>query len=98
MSAPPGNARTPHVHHPLATETEGSGRENSAYLSVRTLTRQAHHVAAGLGVSVSPSRVSRLVKRFVHEGRGDIDFHTWFISYADPTGETAVRNVMKGNQ
>lgn len=49
-------------------------------------------------------RVRDLVDRFLADGRSDLvderrsvaDFRAWFITYSDPTGETAVRNVMRG--
>lgn len=95
MSAPPLAAAT---QSPLATQTGGrSQKDRSAdFLSVQTLTRTAHKVLECQDFYMSPSRISRLVRRFVREGRTDLDFRTWFISYADPTGEQAVRNVMKG--
>lgn len=78
----------------LGANQEGSRRDE--FLSVRTLSAQAQHVVAILNLPISGSRVRKLVRRFVAEGRSDIDFRTWFIAYADPTGETAVRNVMEG--
>lgn len=95
MTAPPREAAT---QSPLATQTGGRGkRDRSAdFLSVQTLTRTAHKVLEDQNFYMSPSRTSRLIHRFVREGRADLDFRTWFISYADPTGEQAVRNVMKG--
>ena len=91
MSAPPGASSA--ISKPdLGANHEG----HSEYLSVPTLTRQARYVAEDLRLPISGSRIRKLVRRFVNEGRGDIDFRTWFISYADPTGETAVRHVMGG--
>lgn len=89
-------ASTEQPSSPLAPQTGGRNqRESSAHLSPQILIREAHKVLADFDFYMSPARVSRMVHRFVSEGRGDIDFRTWFISYADPTGETAVRNVMK---
>lgn len=76
----------------LGANHEGRTAE---YLSVATLSRTAALVAAEKGWHISGSRVRRLVRRFVTDGRTDLDFRTWFISYADPTGETAVRNVLR---
>ncbi len=75
---------------------EATQADTSAMLSQRTLVREAHKVVLDLGLNVCGSRLKRLVRRYVEDGRADIDFRTWFISYADPTGETAVRNVMRG--
>lgn len=71
------------------------GDRQSDYLSVPTLSRQARKLVADLNLPMSGSRIRKLVRRFVTEGRTDVDFRTWFIAYADPTGETAVSNVMK---
>jgi hypothetical protein len=78
----------------LGANQEGS--PGNTYLSVRTLSREARKVVDELDLPVSGSRMRDLIRRFVSEGRGDIDFRTWVIAYADPTGETAVRNVMRG--
>lgn len=88
MSPHSGNAAS---KPDLGANQEGSSQE---YLSVATLSRTAAHVVAVKNLPISGSRVRKLVRRFVREGRADIDFRTWFISYADPTGETAVRKVM----
>ncbi len=80
----------------LATQTGGEKPESHAHLSVEILTREARKVMADLDVSLSPARLSRLLRKYIRQGRSDIDFRTWFISYADPTGETAVRNVSRG--
>jgi hypothetical protein len=43
----------------------------------------------------SLNRISRLVRAFVDAGHHERDLVSWVIAYADPTGETAVRNLMK---
>ena len=86
-------ANPPATQPDLGANQEGEGQEE--FLSVPVLARQAFKVVEDLDLPISGSRVRKLVRRFVREGRGDIDFRTWFIAYADPTGETAVRNVMK---
>lgn len=44
---------------------------------------------------LSANRVSRLVRRFVGTGRAERDLVSYVVGYSDPTGETAVRNVMR---
>jgi len=73
------------------------GHNPNDYLSVPVLARQAALIVAEKNLPISGSRVRKLVRRFVRQGRGDVDFRTWFIGYADPVGETAVRNVMRGS-
>jgi len=77
----------------LGANQEG-GREDQ-FLSVRVLAREASKIVDQLNLPISGSRTRKLVRQFVHEGRADVNFRTWFISYADPTGETAVRNVLR---
>ncbi len=64
------------------------------FLSVRTLYVSARLINTKLNLGLSGSRIRNLVRRFVREGRSDIDFYTWF-AYADHTGEQAVNNVLK---
>jgi len=48
-------------------------------------------------MAVHPAEVRRLATRFVAAGHDRLeDTEAWVIAYADPTGETAVRNVMGG--
>lgn len=74
----------------LGANQEGRHTE---FLSVRTLARQARVVADELGFEMSGARIRAVVRAFVREGHTDGDLRTWLISYADPTGETAARNV-----
>lgn len=73
----------------------GANQEGQGGGLVRHFARHAQKLAEELDLPISGSRIRRIVRRYVREGRFDIDFRTWFISYADPTGETAVRNVMR---
>lgn len=63
------------------------------FLSARTLAREAAKVSASMDLRLTGGRLRALVDKFLEEGRSDLDFRTWFIGHADPTGETAVRNV-----
>jgi len=67
------------------------------FLSVRTLAAGAAQINTKLNLGLSGSRIRKLVRRFVREGRSDIDLYTWFIAYADPTGEVAVNNVLRAS-
>lgn len=80
---------------PATQAFPGANREDrtSGYLSPKTVTREAFKVLADLNVEVRPAKVRQLVRGFIETGRSGVDFRTWFIAYADPTGETAVRNV-----
>jgi len=66
------------------------------FLSVRTLAAGAEQINTTLNLGLSGSRIRKLVRRFVREGRSDLDLdlYTWF-AYADHTGEQAVKNVLK---
>lgn len=59
--------------------------------------REFSRLFAEHGLSPHPAEVRALAQRFVASGRTDLrDVETIVIGYADPTGETAVRNVMRG--
>lgn len=86
------------------------------------LIRVAHVVLDNVGHAMSPSKVSRLVRRFEYQVAGNgWSFFDYLansialdaeqrrraladpevarvIAYADTTGETAVRNVMRGER
>lgn len=80
---------TPTHHRP----THGAKRE--AHLSERILVREARKVVVDLNLNLCGSRIKKLVRRYIDEGRTDVDLRRWLLAYADPTGETAVRNVMR---
>ncbi len=86
---------TPPVSPNLGVNQEGARQDE--FLSVRTLAAGAALINAKLNLGLSRSRVRKLVRRFVREGRSDVDFYPWFIAYADPTGETATRNVLRAS-
>ncbi len=74
---------------------EATQWDTPALVSERILVREAHKVVVDLGLDICGSRLKRVVRRFVREGRTDVDFRTWFIGYCDPTGETATRQVLR---
>lgn len=84
MSAPP---LAPCATSTTALETR-QGR-------TQALANQARQAADEAGLTISQNRLSRLVRRFVTERRPDSDLRAMVIAYADPTGETAVANVMR---
>lgn len=73
-----------------------NGEKTAEFLSPRILMREAAKVCDDLNLNIRGARLRTLVDRFLAHGRADVDFRTWFISYADPTGEAAVRNVLRG--
>lgn len=72
--------------------------EQTEFLSTRVLAREAAKVCDDLKLPIRGARLRRLVERFVSDRRSDIDLRTWIICYADPTGEEAVRNVMRESE
>lgn len=75
-----------------------NGERADEFLSPRVLAREAAKLVDELDLRISPRRIRQLVTAFVREGRSDVNFRTWFLAYADPTGETAVRNVLRRQQ
>jgi trimethylamine:corrinoid methyltransferase-like protein len=109
VSGPPGIART----SALGCSTGSEDR-------IDKVIRAAHKALAESGVSMSPRKVSKIVRRFgMNARKSGVSFHEYLsaeanlspaqrrylaanpdlqivIAYADPTGETAVNNVMRG--
>lgn len=48
-----------------------------------------------LGIGLSPTRVSRIVRRRLQAGANDVDIIRCLRAYRDPTGDAAVKNVMR---
>lgn len=66
--------------------------ENETQTS-RALMREVAHAASAAGLSLSPAGIRVLVSRYVETAAPGQSVRSWVISYADPTGETAARNV-----
>jgi len=64
--------------------------------TVEALTRRAHYNLEKVGVTASPSKVSRLIRSYLKKMRSTSvpDFDAYFMPHIDPTGETAVSNAM----
>lgn len=88
--SPPTSAQDP------SPNLRANGERQAQFLSPRVLMREAAKVCDDLHLNIRGARLRTLIETYVSTGRPDIDFRTWFISYADPTGETAVRNVLRG--
>ena len=82
------------VRRKHAATTDSPNLRANGESSPRALMRDAAKAAADLGLAMSPCRIRRLVTRYLREGH-TTDFRTWFLGYADPTGEQAVRNVLR---
>lgn len=57
--------------------------------------REAAEICESYDLHLSPSRLRVIVKNY-EIAAPDNSFGEWFLSYADPTGNEAVRNVMAG--
>jgi hypothetical protein len=65
--------------------------------TVEQLIRRAHHAQADAVEKLSASKLSRLIRRYVATHgieSAAVMVDSYCLTYADPTGETAVRNVM----
>ena len=82
---------------PPALGVNQEGERQDEFLSVRTLAAGAAQINTKLNLGLSGSRIRKLVRRFVREGRSDVDFYTWVIAYVDPVGELAVNNVLRAS-
>lgn len=82
---------------PSTTEPAGS-RETSGYLlPVGRVRLEFARLFAEHDLAVHPAEVRRIAAKFVAAGHARIeDVEAYVMAYADPTGETAVRNVERG--
>ena len=92
MSAPPGLEPTFIPARPAIKRINTQGLDP---VRVRLLVDAGEWVCEQTNQPMRRRKIRDLVIRYMREGRADADFRTWFIAYADPTGETAVRNVMR---
>lgn len=89
--APPG---APHTGT-RATSPSGENRTDG-FLSPRIVAREAVKMLTARGLDVRPPLVRRLVTRYIREGHTTTaEIEPFILRYVDPTGETAVRNVMQ---
>lgn len=93
MNAPPGLA--PVASAPSYDPEGGAGGESRAVpQTISEAINEAHRVCVASGVTPpGHRRMVVLLKRYA-SARTCRTFGEWVIAYADPTGETAVRNVM----
>jgi hypothetical protein len=88
MSAPPG-----HTPAPTRCESAFGGQATSVGAAlIRRYVHLAMSDPSSAGLSVH--RVNKAVRRFIAAGLHERDLVSYVVGYADPTGETAVRNVM----
>ena len=70
--------------------------------TVEALIRRAAATFDRDGIKVSPSKLSRIIRAHVRES-GTVEaaaasLEVYCLSYADPTGETAISNIMAGTR
>lgn len=90
MDAPPGVAPAP-TRCEAASGTRPSTSVGAAL--VRRYVDMAMRDPACAGLSLH--RINKAVRRFIAAGMHEREFIRYVIGYADPTGETAVNNVMR---
>lgn len=84
----------PSAAAPAATSRRMERQER--FLSPRVMQREAAKILAAKGIDVSAGMLRRLVTRFIQEGYTTLsEIEPFLLSYSDPTGETAVNNVVR---
>lgn len=87
------NASAPRTWH---HEQDGFTKADVRPRTVETLIRQGRAAFDAAGEPISQSRLSRLIRAFLATGQAQQEFGAWVTTYADPVGEQAVWNVLKG--
>jgi len=91
MPAPPGIEA---LHGARWNNVGGKG-ESVSHALVAELVNLARREMAVTDLNLSANKLSRIVREYVATDQRERDLVSWVIAYADPTGETAVRNVMR---
>lgn len=91
MNSPPGldsvaGARWNHV---------GEKTGPVSHALVAELVKVARTEMAVLDLGLSANKLSRIVRDYLATDQQERDLVSWVIAYADPTGETAVHNVLR---
>lgn len=90
MAAPPGT-------RPAQTRRSDFGRGKATAVNAALFAEYTRLATADPACrDLSVMQVQRAVRRFLAEGLAERDLIQYVVGYADPTGETAVRNVMRG--
>ncbi len=94
MAAPPGQTRAAGARW---NHSQREGCIGQPCLDVETLVRGACASPDVARLGFSHRKLVRVVRAFIVSDQHERDLVSWVIGYADPTGETAVRNVMRGS-
>jgi len=69
--------------------------ESEDLTNPRVVAREAAKIARAYGWDFSPRDLRVLAARFIGTRRPASDLEPYMLAYADPTGEAAVRNVLR---
>jgi hypothetical protein len=94
VSRPPGIIRANHPVDQAEPSRQGHGEEGPSP-SIRVVTRSIREALIRAGEPVpAGAALRRLVSTFLRTGRPVDEAEAWVLTYADPTGEAAVRHAM----
>jgi hypothetical protein len=89
VASPPGTG-------PAPTRCESAFGGQTTSLGAALVRRYVHLAMSDPACAdLSVHRVNKAVRRFINAGLHEKDLVRYVVGYADPTGETAVRNVMR---
>lgn len=80
------------------TAPAGSRDRNQTGASPRVAAREFARLFAARGIATHPAEVRRIAGRFCADGHDLADAEAYAMTWADPTGETAIRNVRNGER
>jgi len=92
VKAPPGAV---HAQRGWNHSQPSGSAGDSCPQTVEQALRVAYDVAAAAGLTgMGHRRMVRVVRTYLAERQAEQTFGAWVLAYADPTGDTAVRNVL----
>lgn len=85
---------------PIVAPGTWNHEQAASTATAEQLLRRVHERFGEAGVAISASKVSRLVRAYLRDARSTSipDFDAWFMPHVDPTGETAIHNLMRGER
>ncbi|SMG34945.1 hypothetical protein [Agreia pratensis] len=88
------------MSRPVSAPSTWNNKQAAPTATAEQLIRRVHERFGEAGVTISASKVSRIVRAYLRDARATSipDFDAWFMPHVDPTGETAVHNLMRGER
>jgi hypothetical protein len=88
------------MSRPVSASSTWNHEQAAPTVTAEQLLRRVHERFGEAGIAISAPKVSRIVRAYLRDARANSipDFNAWFMPHVDPTGETAIHNLMRGER